>query len=236
METSELVKLYEQISICHVCPKMDKHKVIRNISAVSSESKVFILSQALAENQLRLSGVNFFQQNGKIGNTGRQLETFLNLINLSVYPPNEIHLSNGTVNPKRQSGYFSVYNTEITQCYPGKATKKGDRLPDKVEITSCLNNNFFKKEVEIIRPKLILLMGKLSSSTFYNYILKKNFNNSLTQLQDTIIKENKIPTTTIFGSNIGYLPIQHASGVNPNFKKMCENKSLISLVKSFLYE
>lgn len=234
MEGSELVKLYKKISTCHLCPKMDRQKAIRNIFSVTSESKVFILSQALAENQLRLSGVNFFQISGKIGNTGRQLEIFLNLLNLSVYPPNEIKLSNGVVIPKRDSGFQSVYNTEITQCYPGKGLKKGDRLPDKEEINTCLGNKFLENEIKIIQPKLILLMGKISSSTFYKYILKKDFNNSLTQIQNTILKENKIPTTTILGSNIGYLPIQHASGANPLYNKMIKNEGLINLINNYL--
>lgn len=57
----ELINLYSEIHNCHICPKMDKIKLQRNIESVDENSTVFILSQALAEKQLRESGVNFLK-------------------------------------------------------------------------------------------------------------------------------------------------------------------------------
>lgn len=234
MET-DLNSLYCKIQSCTICPKMDNYKTLRNVNSVDSDTRVFILSQALAEKQLRLSGVNFFKDDGNVGDTGRLLEKFLNQFGQTIYPPKNIQLSNGNiVVTKKNQEYYTVYNTEITQCYPGKAQPKGDRLPDKEEIKNCINTGFLFSEISIIKPKLILLMGKLSTQTFYEYILKFKNKQSLTDQIGQIIANKKIPEIELFGIRIGYLPIQHASGLNPNFQKMCNNESLISLIKDYL--
>ena len=230
----ELINLYFEIHNCHICPKMDKFKLQRNIESVDENSRVFILSQALAESQLRKSGVNFFKSDGLVGDTGKLLEKFLNKIDQTIYPPRDIKLENGSIIPKGNSKFKSVYNTEIAQCYPGKGKVKGDRIPDKNEIQSCINSNFLLNEIQIIKPKLMLLMGRASTDTFFKYILKNENKLTLTNLIDQIINKNEIPMTTIFGNEIAYLPIQHASGANPSFGKMCNNEKLITLIKKYL--
>ena len=231
----DLVTLYSKIQNCTICPKMDNFKVLRNIDSVDANTKVFILSQALAEKQLRFSGVNFFKEDGKVGDTGRLLERFLNHFGQTIYPPSEIKLSNGNViQSKQNQEYNTVYNTEITQCYPGKATSKGDRIPDKEEIQNCINTGFLYSEISIIKPKLMLLMGKISTQTFFKHILKKPNKLSLTDLINQIIVDKQIPEVEFYGNKIAYLPIQHASGLNPNFQKMCTNEKLILLIKDYL--
>lgn len=229
-----LINLYSEIQGCKICPKMDNFKMQRNINSVDENSAVFILSQALAEKQLRESGVNFFKNDGQVGDTGRELEKFLNQFSQTIHPPKKIILENGNIIDKSINEFQSVYNTEITQCYPGKGKTKGDRLPEKNEIQNCINTGFLFSEINLIKPKLILLMGRLSTQTFYKYILKKECKLSLTSMINQIVVEGKIPTINIFGNEIAYLPIQHASPVNPNFKKMCKNENLITLINTYL--
>lgn len=232
---SDLSTLYSKIQSCTICSKMDNYKVLRNVDSVDSNTKVFILSQALAEKQLRFSGVNFFKEDGKVGDTGRLLEKFLNQFDQTIYPPKEIELSNGSFIPsKKNQDYNTVYNTEITQCYPGKAESKGDRIPDKEEIQNCINTGFLYSEISIIKPKLMLLMGKVSTQTFFEHVLKKPNKLSLTDLINQVIMNNKFPEVELYGTKIAYLPIQHASGLNPNFQKMCTNEKLILLIKDYL--
>ena len=214
---------------------MDPFKEKRNISAVSHKTKVFIISQALAEKQLRLSGVNFFQMDGKLGNTGKQLEFFLNLFGQSVFPPKEIILKDGNIIPKCDEKYLPVYNTEITQCFPGKS-KKGDRKPEKDEINNCLSKNFLFDEIRIIKPKLLLLMGRLSIETFYKYVLNKTEKRTTNKLLNRIVTRFELPSLKLKGHQVKFAPIQHASGLNPNYKKMLDNKSLIKLIRSYLNE
>ena len=77
-KADELNELYSDIHNCHECPRMDREKSLRLTQAVNTESDVFVISQTLAANQLRKSGVSFFRADGHIGNTGFSLEIFLN--------------------------------------------------------------------------------------------------------------------------------------------------------------
>jgi len=224
----ELNHLYNEIHKCHICPKMDPYKVTRNINAVSLKSDVFIISQALAREQLRLSGINFFNKEGIIGNTGKNLEKFLNKFDRTTYPENEIKLSCDITIPKCLPNYIPVYNTEITQCYPGK-NNKGDRPPISSEIYNCISQNFFLNEISLIRPKLLLLMGRISYEIFFKHILNENIEYSLSKYI-SIIEDSKIPSRVINNIIIYILPIQHASGANPRFSKMIQNKTLIDKI------
>jgi len=63
------------------------------IESVNVSSDVFIVSQSLAAGQLRKSGVNFFDEKGVLGNTGKNLEKFLNLFSRTVFPPVSVKIS-----------------------------------------------------------------------------------------------------------------------------------------------
>ena len=214
--STSLIRLYKRIKNCHQCPNMDQEKSLRLIEAVDIPCDVFILSQSLAESQLRRSGVNFFNEKGTLGNTGRNLEKFLNRFNRTVYPPKEIRLLNGSIIPKRKTGYYSVYNTEIAQCYPGKKTK-GDRVPNSIELSNCINQKFLLDEISLIRPKLLLLMGRLSRDTFYRNILRER---TIQPFSEEVSKGHAIERILPNEYRIKILPIQHASGANPNFGRM----------------
>ncbi len=99
---------------------MDREKSLRLVRGVNPEADVFIISQTLAANQIRKSGVNFFQADGRLGNTGASLELFLNKFHRTVYPPQKVTISSNVIIPSCSPGYKAVYNTEIAQCYPGK--------------------------------------------------------------------------------------------------------------------
>lgn len=58
------------------------------------------------------------------------------------------------------------YMTSVTKCYPGKDAKgKGDRVPSKIEQQLC--RPFLNQEIELVNPKLILLVGKLAIRLIY---------------------------------------------------------------------
>ncbi len=61
----------------------------------------------------------------------------------------------------------AIYMTAICRCFPGKkivkgVAKGGDRVPDKQEIQRC--SNWLQKEVESLKPELIIPVGKLAIS------------------------------------------------------------------------
>lgn len=230
-DADELCRLYIDIQDCHcpICPRMDRSKALRLIQAVDPESDVFIISQALACGQLRRSGVNFFDECGKLGNTGRRLEKFLNKFQRTVYPYQEVVTCLNTKIPKRQPGYLSVYNTEITQCYPG-----GHRPPKGDEIRRCISRGFLIKEIELIKPKLLLLMGKVSCDSFFQYVLETKHPQSLSEHIDSIVQDGKISRFSLGCLSLYVLPIQHAAGRNWRFRNMIEDDSLIDLIRELL--
>lgn len=214
---------------------MDKEKSLRLVCGVNSEADVFIISQTLAANQLRKSGVNFFQADGRLGKTGTILEPFLNKFHRTVYPQQKVTITGNVTIPNCNPKYKVVYNTEIAQCFPGKNKGgKGDRKPTSIEIRNCIDKGFLIKEITMIKPKLLLLMGKASRDSFFDYVLKAKYPPSLSEHISEIILAGEIPVFSVGNLNLRVLPIQHASGVNPRFRSMMEDDGLIKLIKEVL--
>jgi uracil-DNA glycosylase len=59
------------------------------------------------------------------------------------------------------------YMTAVTKCYPGKDTKsgKGDRVPSKAEQALC--RPFLEREIALVRPRLMILVGGLAIKLLY---------------------------------------------------------------------
>jgi len=231
----KLNELYKDIQNCHICPKMDREKSLRLVCEVNPKSDVFIISQTLAANQLRKSGVNFFQADGRLGNTGASLEPFLNKFHRTVYPHRKVALSGNATIPSCSPKYKAVYNTEIAQCYPGKnKVGKGDRKPSNDEIRNCIGKGFLIKEIVIIKPRLLLLMGKASRDSFFDYVLKAVYPPSLSEHISDIAQAGKIPAFSVGNLTLHVLPIQHASGANPRFRSMMDDNRLVELITEVL--
>ena len=96
------------------------------------------------------------------------------------------------------SGYFRehVYLTSLTRCFPGKSPSgHGDRAPSSAEVALC--RHFLERELQILRPRLVLLVGKMAIDAFLG----------------------KQPLTATVGKVFEqdgrvYLPLPHASGVS----------------------
>jgi uracil-DNA glycosylase len=214
---------------------MDREKALRLVQAVNIQSDIFIISQALAANQLRKSGVNFFQADGRLGNTGKSLEGFLNSFGRTVYPQRSIAIPSGAAIPQCTVGYITACNTEIAQCYPGKnADGSKDRAPSKCELQRCVGKGFLVREIELIRPRLLLLMGKASRDTFFDYVLKAEYPQSLTEHVRSIVQNGRVPRFALGHFGFHVLPIQHASGANPRFHDMLQDRRLTELIKEVL--
>ncbi|MFZ1400740.1 MAG: uracil-DNA glycosylase family protein [Candidatus Promineifilaceae bacterium] len=68
------------------------------------------------------------------------------------------------------------YMTAVTKCYPGKgginAVGKGDRVPSKAEQALC--RPFLEREIALVRPKLMILVGGLAIKLLYPAKMKLN--------------------------------------------------------------
>lgn len=95
-------------------------------------------------------------------------------------------------------GYFRayVYLTSLTRCYPGKSRSgNGDRPPSRAEVALC--RHFLDRELALIQPDLVLLVGKMAIETFLG-------RRSLTETVGRVFDVDGVP----------YLPLPHASGVS----------------------
>jgi uracil-DNA glycosylase len=52
----------------------------------------------------------------------------------------------------------------VCRCFPGKKPTGGDRVPADQEIANC--SGWLDREIQILRPKLILPVGKLAIAQF----------------------------------------------------------------------
>jgi uracil-DNA glycosylase family 4 len=58
-----------------------------------------------------------------------------------------------------------IYLSALTKCYPGKSKPgAGDRKPSPAELALC--RPFLQQEMELVRPRAILLVGGMASDAF----------------------------------------------------------------------
>ncbi len=58
----------------------------------------------------------------------------------------------------------SVYMAAVCRCFPGKQPAGGDRVPSPEEVLNC--SAWLKRELEILRPSLVIPVGKLAIAQF----------------------------------------------------------------------
>jgi uracil-DNA glycosylase len=105
----------------------------------------------------------------------------------------------------------SVYMAAVCRCFPGKDPNGGDRVPALEEIAEC--SNWLKSEFEILRPKLIIPVGKLAIAQFLEF----------EKLKDVIGSRFKISSE---GNSFDVIPLPHPSGAS-TWHRMEPGKSLL---------
>jgi uracil-DNA glycosylase len=58
-----------------------------------------------------------------------------------------------------------VYMAAVCRCFPGKADGGGDRVPSPDEVARC--SRHLHTEVKLLRPRLVIPVGKLSINQLY---------------------------------------------------------------------
>jgi uracil-DNA glycosylase family 4 len=88
------------------------------------------------------------------------------------------------------------YRTSITKCFPGKAASgAGDRRPSPAEIALCVP--FLERELEIVRPEVVVLLGQLAIERFWGRAA----------LDEAVGKSRRV------GDRV-YIPLPHPSGAS----------------------
>ncbi len=104
-----------------------------------------------------------------------------------------------------------IYFAAVCRCFPGKRLIGGDRVPDESEIANC--SRWMSAEIALLRPTLILPVGKLAIARFL----------PPAPLNDTIGKQFRIDFR---GHETDCIPLPHPSGASP-WHRMEPGKTLL---------
>lgn len=160
-KVDELRKLYQEIIQCTNChPNVYPSRVPRRVLENSLNSEIVLMAQAPGKSGVRISGVHWNKEDGTLTKGGSFLDKQLALINYSVNIRN-----NAMPRP---------YTTNVLQCWTGRARdvkRKRDREPEGMELEYCAK--WWRKELEIIQPKIIVLLGAPAIDCFSQVIGKK---------------------------------------------------------------
>jgi len=104
-----------------------------------------------------------------------------------------------------------IYFAAVARCFPGKnKSGGGDREPNAVEIKNC--RKFLEAEVEVLKPKVVIAVGKLAISEVLGpEIFKKS-----SKLHDVIGKNFFLD---YHGHPLHVIPLPHPSGISTWHKK-----------------
>lgn len=92
-----------------------------------------------------------------------------------------------------------AYMAAVCRCFPGKNPKGGDRVPDPNEIRNCAS--WLYAEVDLVRPQLLIPVGKLAIAQFVR----------VDKLKDVIGSTQRIEYA---GHRLDMIALPHPSGAS----------------------
>jgi uracil-DNA glycosylase len=172
----DLKSLHKKLNSCRECPAMCGTPV----HGESRPSKILLIGQAPGPHEADL-GKPFAYTAGKT--------LFKWLYDVSEHSEEEL----------RSLIYFAA----VARCFPGKhRSGQGDREPDKIEIENC--RKYLIREVEILKPELIIPVGKLAIREVLG--LPKSFS------LDEVIGKRYFQN--YHGHSTAIVPLPHPSGIS----------------------
>ena len=105
-----------------------------------------------------------------------------------------------------------VYMAAVCRCFPGKGQKGGDRVPSPDEVARC--GVHLAREVDLLRPKLILPVGKLAIAQLLP---------DVAQLAEVVGRQHRV---TFHGVTTDVVPLPHPSGAS-TWHRMEPGKTLL---------
>ena len=170
-ELLELSQIDMQISKCNLCQNMVEHFPNSKTVSLGKTHDVVILGEAPANNGWRKSKIAWYDINKKLLPSGVIMQKLLNIINLEL---------------------SDTYFLEAIKCYP----------KDRKYLNKCGKNckNFLIKQLETIKPKVVLSLGDAATKT----ILKVKYK-----------KFSEIVGKEFYVDGIKIIPIYHPSPISP---------------------
>jgi uracil-DNA glycosylase len=177
-------KHLSRLSACALCPSMYKPVVVGRVTA----SRILLVGQAPGDKEPKL-GRPFAWTAGK---------TLFKWFHEAL---------GWTEDETRDRIYFAA----VCRCFPGKKDSGGDRVPADDEIANC--SRWLAAEVELLRPALVLPVGKLAITQFL----------PAAPLTDLI---GKTLPVVYRGHAMDCIPLPHPSGASP-WHRMEPGKTLL---------
>lgn len=103
-----------------------------------------------------------------------------------------------TEDETRDRFYFAA----VCRCFPGKRPEGGDRVPAPEEVQAC--SRWLEREYELLRPQLILPVGKLAIAQYLP--------EPLPPLTEIIGRQFSVK---VAGREADVVPLPHPSGASP---------------------
>jgi len=160
-----------QIHNCEICKDMVEKFPNSKTVSIGKNNDIVILGEAPANNGWRKSGIAWYDINHKLLPSGVILQKLLDIINISL-----------------EETYF----LEAVKCFP----------KNRKYLSKCGNNckSFLFKQLDIIKPKIVLSLGDAATKTILDIKYKK--------FSDVVGK-----TFNINGYKV--IPIYHPSPISP---------------------
>jgi uracil-DNA glycosylase len=105
----------------------------------------------------------------------------------------------------------TIYFAAVCRCFPGKTIGGGDRVPVPDEIRNC--SSWMNDEINILRPRLIIPVGRLAIAQFIDG----------TKLENIIGRKFR---SLRAGRQFDLIPLPHPSGASP-WHKLFPGKELL---------
>ena len=200
----------------------DRSSVPRNMAAIDPTAKLAIVGEAVGPKTLRLSGVPFFNPRGKLGQTGTNLERLLSPLGFTLYPNRDVRLPKAILESAPGAGKKSVYCTDICPVFPGYAQpRKGRRpirRPTSALVRSALAKRFLQKELHIVKPHVILLLGTHAYRHFHRHFMGEE----PPQLSSLLRRVRNCKFSSYRGAVV--IPCFHPSPGNPTFTRWAASR------------
>ena len=128
-------------------------------------ARLLVLGEAYAGTQVRLTGVNWHADDGRIGGAAAISNESCGASGTRSRRRGRSSYHGAPVQA-RELGYASAYTTDLFPCYPGAA-----RAPRPAEIEDALARGFLRRELETLRPAVVLLLGDKAYQAYYRHLL-----------------------------------------------------------------
>ncbi len=194
----------------------DPQLALRRLAAVAPDAELAVIGEAVGPLTLRVSGVSYFNEKGRIGRSGSYLDKILKPLGYTVYPPRDVKLPSGRIDCALGAGRRTAYCADLYPAFPGYESlrNQGQRIrrPSQAQVRSAIERGFLRAELNIVNPRAILLLGAQTYVQFYHYMLEMTATPGLEAVVAGIL-DIDLPTY----NKAVVVPFLHPSPASPKF-------------------